>query len=287
MFTQHRWSCFLITLALIDLSFPLCTMADNGQGPAKWLQRPDESPTGLDVTAHPVGIGYGLFLADDFRCQISGPITGVRLWTSWLNDKPPVPQGAGQPDPNHMEFSLTIHEDAPPSAQVPFSHPGQQIWSGIFRSGDFTSKVWKSDVAEQFYDPMHDRLFGADTVIWQYDFAIEPGKAFVQQVGTVYWLAAHPLPWDDVALMGWKTSVDHRQNGAVFGFMHGVPPLMWGELRYPQDASIVPSLRGMPIDLAFELTTVPEPAGALLLAAACGCLMLRLGRHSSFNARKS
>jgi len=288
MSTQHRLSCCLIVVAAFVMFCPLCSMADSGQGPTKWLQRPDESPNGLDVRAHLAGIGGSLFLADDFLCTSSGPITDIHFWGSWLNDHLPAPKEDGPPaDPGNVQFSLSIHQDVPVGPNNLFSRPGDTLWSAAFQRGKFAVQPWKEQVQEHFYDPMKGEVLGTDTVIWQYGFAIPQDKPFVQEKGNIYWLRISAMPEDDSAVLGWKTSTDHWNDDAAYGVMPGIGPITWSELRYPQASSIDPQLWGRSMDLAFALTTVPEPAGALLLAAACGCLMLRLERHSSIDARKS
>ena len=62
---------------------------DRPHPPVKWLQRPDKNPTGMDVK-----ITLPKILADDFLCQQTGPITQIRIWTSWLYDNLP-PEGPG------------------------------------------------------------------------------------------------------------------------------------------------------------------------------------------------
>ena len=80
------------------------------------------------------------------------------------------------------------------------------------------------------------------------------------------------MPWDprdptDVQeIFGWKTSQQHWNDDAVFGdsddpFAH---PDGWRELRYP----LGHPFEGRSIDLAYVITTVPEPATWVLAALA-------------------
>src|SRR5688500_17438091 len=80
----------------------------------KWVQEPDRV-TGMDVHAsfpYAPGANFGKILADDFLCTLSGPITDIHIWGSWLNDRLPlVPDATGQlvPDPSAVEFKLSFH----------------------------------------------------------------------------------------------------------------------------------------------------------------------------------
>ena len=47
----------------------------------KWVELPDTSTNGLDVLATAPNI-----VGDDFLCRTRGPISGITIWGSWLND---------------------------------------------------------------------------------------------------------------------------------------------------------------------------------------------------------
>src|SRR5438552_6771096 len=95
------------------------------QNPTKWVQRPDESITGMDVRASSPTI-----LADDFRCDFTGPISDIHIWGSWMGDLLPINPNTGAPDPTNVDFKLSFHADVPRVGNIP-SHPGPQLWQKI------------------------------------------------------------------------------------------------------------------------------------------------------------
>jgi hypothetical protein len=247
--------------------------------PTKYVQLPDLNSlpgaiTGMDVNAtwrvtqtppdpQPPFIKV---LADDFPCTVTGPITGIHIWGSWLDDRV---------NPN-THFHLSIHEDVPADlASGTYSYPGKVLWEQDFSPGSYIGKLWGT-AQELFYDPNTNSLLGNDTQVWQYNFPIPLDTAFVQQ-GTaadpkVYWLDVQAaVPGDEV--FGWKTSVDHWNDDAVFadtslplsmgGVLNGPlsGPPYWLDMHYPTNHPYA----GQSIDQAFAITTVPEPGTLALL----------------------
>ncbi len=235
--------------------------------PAKWFQLPDLN-NGMDVldTFNPQ-LPHNKILADDFLCTQSGPITDVHIWGSWLNDKVPV-DASGLLSP--PLFHLSIHSDIPATPGTSYSQPGQELWSmnvlpsqmRIYATGN-----------ERFYDPNLGQIIGFDTQVWQYNFDLPAALAFQQQQGTIYWLDVQvmPQPPGDATgpfLFGWKTSFQHFNDDAVFGdnTTFGGPPAFWRDLHDPAS--------GQSLDMAFALTTVPEPGTGLLVFLGGGLLLL-------------
>ncbi len=283
-FTLRNFSlaiaCALLAMAAIPAS------ADWNTGdPFKMHQPqlPDLSPDGMDVLASLAyqGVGPGSpavkFLADDFQCTATGPVTGVHIWGSWLQDVMP-------PDPMHGTFILAIYSDIPAGTVAPWSMPGELLWQQQFRPGDYSARLY-DNASEQFFDPNINQIIGTDTQVWQYNFYIDEALALIQEEGNIYWLAvANVDPNNDGVIntqdlldaqagnnrFGWKTSMDHFNDDAAFidvGNVFGLPvdliPLPetmpgiseWEELRRP--------LSGESLDLAFVIT--PEPASLALL----------------------
>jgi hypothetical protein len=215
--------------------------------PHKWLQAPDLSPMGIDVNAtYPYSI-----LADDFLCAEPGRIVEIKIWGSWLNDW--LPFGT---DPTAVDFVLSLHSDIPVGPNG-YSEPGEPLWWDIFSAGDYSVEVWRDQIEEGWMDPPDAYWFPADWTCWLYTFYVRADKAFFQS-GTeanpiVYWLDLQAYPWDPDAFFGWKTSVDHWNDDAVWGY--GYEPCYgpWGELRYPPQHQYYP----YSIDLAFALRTDP------------------------------
>jgi len=238
----------------LDLAFELTTTTTNLPGPGtnivvtnKWLQIPDASTSGFDVRATVPKI-----LADDFQCQLSGPITGITLWGSWLDD-----YIAPQPC-----FCLGIWSDVP-SQGTNFSRPGVPLWSNCFFAGDYSYFPY-TNANETFFDPIGlagaSGLLGPDTQIWQYNFNVPTNLAFVQTNGTIYWLSVTVDCFDtNTFLFGWKTCPTNWNDDAVYGHLDAslLPLGDWRPL-------IRPGTTSNSLDLAFSLTTIasdPGPGG--------------------------
>jgi hypothetical protein len=232
----------ILLLALLVL--PLCVWAYwDPSIPAKWVQMPDETTLGIDVNA-----SYHFILADDFECTEPGPITQIHIWGSWLNDM--LPYG----NPDSVTFILSFHTDIP-AYQSPtgYSMPGDVLWFRVFRPGEFRSHVWLDGTPEGWMDPPDIYQFPTDYAIWQYNFYVPQDEWFYQQ-GTpedpiVYWLDVKAIPVDGAAMFGWKSSMDHWNDDAVWGQGSEPYPGPWYELIYPPGHEYYQHS----IDLAFVL----------------------------------
>ena len=244
---MHKRLTTLIAGMALLVAIPAVADWDPGD-PAKWVQLPDLSPTGIDVNATEPYI-----LADDFLCQQTGPITDIHIWGSWLDDYYPWGEM-----PDDVVFTLSIHEDIPdpdPGDPTTYSMPGQVLWYRTFQPGEFVTRLYQGNIVEGWMDPPDNYIFPADWTCWQYNFFIDASDAFIQQ-GTenepiVYWLDVQARPADPSALFGWKTSLDHWNDDAVWGQGLEPYPGPWFELRYPP----MHELAGESIDLAFVITT--------------------------------
>ncbi len=279
-----------ITAVLAVLFTAAPTSADWNTGdPAKWVQMPDLSPQGMDINAsfeQQVGAFPQLIvLADDFRCTSTDPITDIHLWGSWKNDllpevfDPTLPAPFLRPDPGAVTFNLSIHADIPADQNpLGFSKPGELLWSHVFNPGEFTARPWATNIEEGWLDPISSQfIFPGDTVAWQYNFLIPQAEAFIQQ-GTatdpvVYWLDVAAIPQPEVAsteapLFGWKTSVDHFNDSAVYSTTDAA--------NWPNVTDWLPieSPTGLTqLDMAFVIT--PEPATLALLTLGCLAVLRR------------
>jgi hypothetical protein len=201
---------------------------------------------GLDIK----NSGGNIVLADDFYCNISGPISDIHLWGSWLNNVHGVV----------TNFWIGIYGDVPAvtnfsSAQITPSHPGALLWQQTFTAGQYAESPYAKG-SESFYDPVIPNFIGSDTEAWYYCFY--PTKPFVQQ-GTVvqptnYWLAVSAKVADAAAgLFGWKTSIYPYHDAAVWGTIDaaGLPLGDWHSMTNIQTSQ--------PINLALKLTTTTNP----------------------------
>ncbi|MBD3348048.1 MAG: hypothetical protein GF400_02485 [Candidatus Eisenbacteria bacterium] len=222
----------------------------------KWVQAPDLDETGIDVNAT---LDY--ILADDFECNRPGRVTDIFIWGSWEGDY--LPHGE---DPTDVEFTLSLHRDIPESLSgTGYSMPGPHRWVHTFLPGEFEVERYQSGLAEGWLDPPEDYHWPGDTVCWLYKFHLPHGVAF-HQTGMpdspkVYWLDVQAVPGDPQARFGWKSSLDHWNDDAVWGT--GIEPYTgpWYELRYPPGHPMYQES----IDMAFALemrygTEVPDEA---------------------------
>jgi hypothetical protein len=214
----------------------------------KWKQRPDLTYYGIDINA-----SYPYILADDYRCTEPGRITEIWVWGSWLDDW--YPFGI---DPTAVDFVLSIHKDIPDSeSSTGYSMPGDPEWYRLFIRAEFEAIVWADSIYEGWMNPPDDYWLPADSTCWLYKFYVPIDDAYFQQ-GTeanpiTYWLDVQAYPHDPDAWFGWKTSVEHWNDDAVWG--DGVEPYYgpWFELRYPPSHPWFPQS----IDLAFSIMNAP------------------------------
>lgn len=204
----------------------------------KWLQVPDTTTNGLDVKATDPKV-----LADDFRCNATGPITQIRVWTSWINDIV---------DPNAC-FCLGLWSDIP-RVGTNFSRPGNRLCNWCFPPGQYTNFIYSQGTIERFWDPNipgTNGLIGSDMFIREYVFDIPTNQQCWQTNGTTYWLS---LQADCIsipgAILGWKSCPTNWNDDAVFGDTFSgfnTIPTSWTDLHRPGTTNSV--------DLSFEIIT--------------------------------
>ncbi|HEY4759250.1 MAG TPA: PEP-CTERM sorting domain-containing protein [Thermoguttaceae bacterium] len=283
-------SSFVVAFLAMNIFLPIASADwDESDMPwTKWVQRPDLNQ-GVDVNAtylldssysgpYPPGPApiypWNKILADDFPCDKPGPISDIHIWGSWLEDRVA---------PN-VYFKLSIHDDVPVGPGNPYSHPGAELWSTIMSPTAY--RLWYEPTNEYFYEPNTDRIIGTDTQIWQYNFDIDPANAFYQEgidpltgMPRVYWLDVQaiipepppppPTPPEDPYpppqyVFGWKSTDQPWNDDAVFADtdMPGGPPIgPWVDMWHP--------LTGQSLNLAFAITTIPEPGTIVMLLTAC------------------
>ncbi|NIA07857.1 MAG: PEP-CTERM sorting domain-containing protein [Actinobacteria bacterium] len=260
--TQQAIVICMAGLLVVYASGPIQGQTAGGN-PDKWIQPPDLTSLGLDVNAT-----NGSLLADDFNCTSTGPITNIKVWGSWLGDYLPYSGDAA------MSFRLQIYGDIPADPNNPqtWSTPAATVlWERMFYSTNspttFTAEPYytipEDEEGEGWYNPYTAAyLPDADHTIWLYNFDIPTAEAFVQQGSAdtpiVYWLALEAFVDDVEAQFGWKTSLDHWNDDAVWTLDDSV--LVWNELRYPYGHEY----EGQSIDLAFAIA--PEPITLAMLA---------------------
>jgi len=180
-------------------------------------QMPDE--IGWDVNFH------DYYLADDWQCSETGPVTDIHFWISWRHDiMTEIPM-----------IKVDIYSN---NAQGTYSQPLEQLWTRVFTKDQFVIKGpmtgdqgWLEPYGEYF---LHDHMMYYQINIKNIE------QPFIQQNRTIYWLVVQ-MPYLYPIEIGWKTTKDHFMDAAVWG-----SPGQW----YP----IIDPITQIPIDFAFVIT---------------------------------
>ena len=273
MNSARKALCVVVTLSVAFCAASQARADWNIGDSAKWVQLPDvDTATSLDVC-----VTDPMVLADDFECRGTGPITSIHIWGSWLDDWMPwaEPTDPSVGMPSAVDFRLSIYEDIPAEQSgLGYSIPGTRLWEGDFPSGSF-NVLLADEFSEGWYNPNTGEYDGYNhEKMWQYNFDIDPAEAFIQQ-GTsdnpiVYWLGVNAIPGDYTTEFGWKTSLDHWNDDAVWADSYAASGDQWQDLHHPETAL------GLSLDMAFVI--VPEPATLGLLLG--GLTMLRRKRST-------
>jgi hypothetical protein len=240
-------AAFVVALLICVLASEAVAAATN---PLKWSQpafqigtTPDGVPIfwGWDQRSWSVGLPPSQpQAADDWLCIDQRPVTDIHWWGSYPGKLDQVPQIS----PSGFWFG--IYTDVPASPTNPFSYPGQLIWQ--YATTNYTEKFVGYDVIMPG-TPLHDATF-------QYDVYLPTTNWFYQPGGNnILWLSIVAIyqPQGAVTEWGWKTRPHYFQDAATMGN----PSLGWQPLI---------GYDGLPWDLSFQLTTVPEPGGLFALA---------------------
>ena len=233
-------------------------------GPRKWSQLPDLD-NGQDLMSSVrVDVGLGgvpiypttpfVVVADDWRCLDGLPVTDFHWWGAYITGGPDLMHG----------FQISIHADIP-ADNIHGSHPGEMLW---------TTTARMTDVEEEF--------FGMNQVseVIQYNYVLpHPDNYFLQEQGEIYWLSILALTVDCgtnpdglPTVWGWHTAMrpapENGLDAAVV--LYNYQPetgdyAAWGLL----------SDETCNLQMAFEITTIPEPTSATLLLGGAAAVALR------------
>ena len=168
----------------------------NPGGPHKmhFPQMPD--PEGWDVCV------VCQWIADDFRCSETGPITDIHFWTSWKEDQ------VGDIDPT--QWDISIWSDAP-------GQPNVRLWAWNGQGNVTTRRYGTGQQGWVCPSPPALIVRPDHNDFYQVNITNIPQgpEPFVQQEGTIYWLVIRAnIP--ALPSVGWKTSLDSPPN-ALWG----------------------------------------------------------------------
>jgi hypothetical protein len=215
-------------------------------------QLPD--PNGWDVAFPPLipTVLQGT-LGDDWLCTGTGPVHDIHLWVSFRGDLVPNLQDQGR-----VGGTIQIWSNLPPD-HAGFSYPGVPLWTMFFDTAMPNVRMDLDGSGEQGW--LEPPTIGARPDHFRfYQLSLVTDDSFIQQAGETYWLTANLFANDPAAPgvveIGWKTSLNHFQDAAVYhNPQSGVG---WSPL-----SDLPPAIA--PLDLAFVITPIPEPATVLLM----------------------
>jgi hypothetical protein len=230
----------------------------NVSEPYKYVQLPDRQ--GWDVSPHDPQDGTFTALADDWVCAQTGPVSDIHIWYSWKNDLK-----------LSFDFEVGIYSDVPAGLEPgSYSHPGEMLWSGLFFENQYP-KFWSqvyTNGNQGWYVPGGNWAQNDHTNMYQLNVT-NIANPFVQQAGMTYWLVVEMTGLDSDRI-GWKTSLTQSGDSAVWLNTSNRANMVWEKLLEPGTQA--------PLDLAFVITTIPEPATPLLLGLGAVALIVRRRR---------
>ena len=224
----------------------------NSKWYTKWSQPPVEFAPSLINGWGELSSYYSQpFMADDWECADTRPITDIHWWGSFIGwTEPSLP-------PNlPIAFHIGIWTDVPVDADNLFSHPGKLIWENYC-----DSSIW--NFAGYAVNPDNSNPDRKDEAVFQFAQFLSQDEWFHQEpmdadTPNVYWLSISAIYDPDLQVMypwGWTTRPYFFNDDAVRtnALQSGTwPPALgdtWADgvpIEYPADVSW---------DLAFELTT--------------------------------
>ncbi len=233
----------LSVLALQCISLAALAPVDDN----KYIQAPKLTANSYDfssevkrgVTGGPI---FTSLMADDWKCPDGKPITDIHWWGSYWN----APDGyifysdglADAQNGGIVRFNIKIYSDIPAGPGVAFSRPGQELWS----------KSITGNANETFVTSL-DKGNGLVESIYKYDVILGQSDWFQQEKDKIYWLSIQADGFDTTARQwGW-----HEAEGQALDF--AVQEWPGSTLYYPCGGR----------DMAFQLTSVPEPASLMAL----------------------
>jgi len=177
------------------------------------------------------------FLADDFMCSETGPITDIHFWISWQGDI----------DGQVQQWDISIYRNSP------VGQPGLRVWTwnGV---GNITIRQYGTGL-QGWYCPFNNYLNRPDhSMFYQVNITniLEP---FTQTQGEIYWLVirASVMPGPGDPAVGWKTS-KNMPPGPLWG-----NPAKWSMDGINWLTINTGTISSEYHDMAFVITGTPPP----------------------------
>jgi len=200
-------------------------------------------------------LGTGFVMFDDWICPDGQPVTDIHWWGSYWAPPTSGPllysdfrQNA---DPIQLEgFEIVIYSDIPaddPDNPYGFSIPNLD--------DELYAEAFDGNANETFaFTDVKATDGNGDPTIWEdvYKYGVNLTTPFEQTEGSIYWLAILAIGEDSGVQWGWHNSDTHVADYAVQATFSGEG---LGDFYLPCGG----------VDMAFELTTVPEPGSLLAL----------------------
>jgi len=260
-------TALMVTGVLMVLAAPAAADWNPGDGhKMHFPQMPDPQGWDANFTLH--GFGAQLAVADDWQCIQSGPVSDIHFWLSSRGDLAPLTG----------DLLVQIFDDIPAAQSGPgYSIPGERRWQHLFTPGQFSIGQWGNG-DQGWFDPAREtpEILPQDHhTIYQANLDNIPNP-FFQEQGKIYWLALTVFRRIEdneqpaTASLGWKTSLDHWNDAAVFNYAPAIGPPSWQRLEV--------FVTGPPLDLAFVIT--PEPGTWAMLMGAGALALLACARRN-------
>ncbi len=169
-------------------------------------QYPD--PAGWDVYMPTLQHIYQI--GDDWLCSETGYVEDIHFWVSWKEDI--VPQNLD------IEFHVKIFSDIPAGENATgYSMPGTILWQRAFAPGSYVYE----EVFEHPQGWLNPFVSDAEYALWDHNTCYKVNilnipDPFIQEAGTVYWLVIAANMSETLPQIGWKTSLDHFNDVAVW-----------------------------------------------------------------------
>jgi hypothetical protein len=235
-----RKSLAIAAAIVLLLGLHPASFADSPNQTVKWSQFPDMNH------GHQFSSEFKVpsTVADDWTCPDGRPITDIHWWGGYWT---PVGDGQyshysdGRPtmlSPGALQtFTISIWSNALAGGSLPYNTPGSILETYLFNMAD-----------------AHEVFYGTTTSGKKaYQYYVDLPEHFQQVQGTTYWLTIRADLPSASAQWGWHESNDHRVSPAVQDFKGSG----WVQLQNNQYNN----------DMAFELTTIPEPGGLSVMGA--------------------